>query len=46
MVRLYTKAEDITIKADMVNKPGAPQFRIGDKAEIHIARDAIAEMKE
>jgi putative spermidine/putrescine transport system ATP-binding protein len=46
MVRLYTRAQDITIKADMVNKPGALSFRIGDKAEIHIAQDAIAEMKE
>jgi putative spermidine/putrescine transport system ATP-binding protein len=46
MVRLYTRAQDITIKADLVNKPGAPKFHIGDKAEIHIARDAIAEMKE
>ncbi|MGE0237743.1 MAG: ABC transporter ATP-binding protein [Parvibaculaceae bacterium] len=46
MVRLYTRGADVTIKADMVNKPGAPQFQIGDKARIHIARDAIAEMKE
>jgi hypothetical protein len=46
MVRLYTRAQDVTIKADMVNKPGAPSFHIGDKAEIHIAQSAIAEMKE
>ncbi|WP_162919007.1 ABC transporter ATP-binding protein [Taklimakanibacter deserti] len=46
MVRLYTSAQDVTIKADMVNKPDAPRFHIGDKAEIHIAKSAIAEMKE
>jgi hypothetical protein len=46
MVRLYGRAHDVAIKADMVNKPGAPHFQIGDKAEIHIAQEAIAEMQE
>jgi putative spermidine/putrescine transport system ATP-binding protein len=46
MVRLFTRSGDITIKADMVNKPGAENFHIGDKAEIHIDQSAIAEMKE
>jgi putative spermidine/putrescine transport system ATP-binding protein len=46
MVRLFTRAGDITIKADMINKPGAESFHIGDKALIHIDQSAIAEMKE
>lgn len=46
MVRHYTRAGPQTIKVDVLNKPGARLFRIGDKAEIRIPRNAIAEMSE
>ncbi len=46
MVRHYTKAGDVTIKVDLLNKPDARLFKIGDKARLTIARNAIAEMSE
>ncbi len=46
MVRHFTRAGDIAIKVDVLNKPGTRSFRIGDKAQIFIAKSAIAEMSE
>jgi putative spermidine/putrescine transport system ATP-binding protein len=46
MVRHYTKAGDVAIKVDLLNKPGATLLRIGDKARNFIAKNAIAEMSE
>ena len=46
MVRHYTRAGSQTIKVDVLNKPDARLFHIGDKAEIFIAKNAIAEMSE
>ena len=46
MVRHYTRAQDVTIKVDLLNKPDQRLFQIGEKARISIARNAIAEMNE
>jgi putative spermidine/putrescine transport system ATP-binding protein len=46
MVRHYTRAQDVTIKVDLLNKPDQRLFQIGEKARISIARNAIAEMSE
>jgi len=46
MVRHFTKAGDVTIKVDVLNKPDAELCKIGDKARIFIAKNAIAEMSE
>ncbi|QIG48974.1 ABC transporter ATP-binding protein [Nordella sp. HKS 07] len=46
MVRHYTRAQDVTIKVDLLNKPGQRLFKIGEKARISIAKNAIAEMNE
>jgi putative spermidine/putrescine transport system ATP-binding protein len=46
MVRHYTRAQDVTIKVDLLNKPDQRLFQIGEKARISIAKNAIAEMNE
>ncbi|MBK1870796.1 ABC transporter ATP-binding protein [Aestuariivirga sp. YIM B02566] len=46
MVRHYTRAQDVMIKVDLLNKPDQRLFQIGEKARISIARNAIAEMNE
>jgi putative spermidine/putrescine transport system ATP-binding protein len=46
MVRHYTKAQDVVIKVDLLNKPDLSLFRSGDRARLSIARNAIAEMSE